>query len=471
MALASDNLNSLQAKIGFEPVPDSKLALEHRFETLPVNDQRQLRENIKLWLTKQGIPHKSMQASLDSSLIKGYCIKAYLVQWRNRANPSFALLGGDDDEADASDEAEVKAEPTATIDAKMIEALVADLVQRHIGQTKLTLDDGAKAQIRALAQTTAASTIAELMPPRTIEVKDMARGEVITLGHQHKMFPKLLKAMQARCQRGFRLNIWLTGPTGSGKTSAAEASAKALFAGKRPDADLLERYGLTESDIDAISIKGSATEKLDKVHFGADGSLDADYKVLGYKDGNGHFHWTTFLKCFAFGYPYCADEIDNWLPSALLSINAPLANGFVATPIGMVQRHPDFVCIACANTWGLGATNDYVGRSRLDAASLDRFQPKINWPYDEELEAALAMAQYGEAGKAWHRIVTSARAAAKLQGLKVIISPRATFGGIALLKAGFDVNEVADMTFLAGLSPEQVKAIGGASRSVMEDVA
>jgi hypothetical protein len=112
-----------------------------------------------------------------------------------------------------------------------------------------------------------------------------------------------------------------------------------------------------------------------------------------------------------------------------------------------------------------------VGRSRLDAASLDRFQPKINWPYDEELEAALAMAQYGEAGKAWHRIVTSARAAAKLQGLKVIISPRATFGGIALLKAGFDVNEVADMTFLAGLSPEQVKAIGGASRSVMEDVA
>ena len=155
-----------------------------------------------------------------------------------------------------------------------------------------------------------------------------------------------------------------------------------------------------------------------------------------------------------------ADEIDNWLPSALLSLNAALANGWCSSPRGLVKRHPDACVIACANTWGLGATSDYVGRTKLDAASLDRFQPKIDWPIDEKLERALAEQSGGSLGLQWHDIVIRARSATKRQGLKIIISPRGTFGGISLLKQGFTAQECVDMTLAAGLSPDQKRSLG-----------
>jgi len=230
--------------------------------------------------------------------------------------------------------------------------------------------------------------------------------------------------VQAKDHRGFRLNIWLTGPTGSGKTTAAENVAKAL-----------------------------------SLPFGTDGSLDADYKVLGFRDANGNVISTQFLDIYENGGVYVADEIDNWLPSALLSLNAALANGYCTSPRGLIRRHPDACVIACANTWGLGATNEYVGRAKQDAASLDRFQPKIDWPVDERLEAALAEAQDPAVGPEWHKTVLEARRKAAAQGLRIIISPRATFAGIALLAAGFTEADVIAMTIAAGLSPEQQRAI------------
>ena len=57
-------------------------------------------------------------------------------------------------------------------------------------------------------------------------------------------------------------------------------------------------------------------------------------------------------------------------------------------------------------------------------------------------------------------------------GFKVIISPRATFNGIALLLAGFDPMEVVDMTFCAGLSSHQKRNVtlgtdfGGLNRAI-----
>ena len=298
-------------------------------------------------------------------------------------------------------------------------------VDDKISRTKLQLDDGAKEAIRTLARNAAIEAMKENAKPRVIEIHDTTTGDIRSVGLQHERFPILLKAMQAKDHRGFRLNIWLTGPTGSGKTTAAENAAKAL-----------------------------------NLAFGSDGSLDADYKVLGFRDANGNVISTQFLDIYEKGGIYVADEIDNWLPSALLSLNAALANGWVSSPRGLIKRHPDCCVIACANTWGLGATSDYVGRTKLDAASLDRFHPKIDWPVDEKLERALADANDGETGLLWHDLVLDARRQAKAQGLKIIISPRATFAGIALLKAGFERHEVVAMTLAAGLSPEQQKAIG-----------
>ena len=411
---------------------------------------------LRSWALRQGLPPRHVQSSLPTSLIKAYNHKQYLRSWRNRINPNWSLLEGSEEDnglntsgyeqlrnspvvaagtmpAGNVSVAQPSAAPPDNVQTEawlkalyaQIDATVNRLVADKLAQTTLRLDDSAKREIRALAESAAQAKIAELAPPRRIEIADTATGAVVAMGLQHERFPTLLRAIQARDHRGFRLNIWLTGPTGSGKTSAAEASAKAL-----------------------------------SLPFGSDGSLDADYKVLGFRDANGNIISTQFLNIYEHGGIYVADEIDNWLPNALLSLNAALANGFTSSPRGLIRRHPDACVIACANTWGLGATGDYVGRTRLDAASLDRFHPKIAWPYDEKMERAVASAQGGTSGEEWHDTVRAARQKAQTQGLKVIISPRATFNGISLLNAGFEWDEVIAMTLTPGLSPEQIKAVG-----------
>lgn len=181
---------------------------------------------------------------------------------------------------------------------------------------------------------------------------------------------------------------------------------------------------------------------------------------MGYMDGNGKYVETAFYRKVKHGGMILLDEIDNYGPSALLSANACLGNGFVQFPCGFVEKHPDCIIIAAANTWGLGATNDYVGRSRLDAATLDRFSPKIYWGYDEALERAIAHSQGDSLGVSWFNIVRATREKVKAQGLKIIVSPRSTYNGIALLQQGFAIKDVVEMTLGAGISPEQFKAIG-----------
>lgn len=427
-------LKEIELDIGFPPSNDSWTR-----ET-EITSSTQLQVLVRLWLIKQGLPPKTVNSALAKSIATAYCNKKYLRGWRNRVNPSWELLENNEEISAYENIGETtsieKKQEAAPIVPPNTEAWLKDLfiqvnkivntiVEDKLNKATLRLDEGAKEQIRTLAKTSAQQTIEALAKPQVIEIHNHSRSEVVALGLQHEKFPTLLKAVQAKDHKGFRLNLWLTGPTGSGKTSAAEAVARAL-----------------------------------SLPFGSDGSLDADYKVLGFRDANGNIISTEFIRIYEGGGIYIADEIDNWMPSALLSLNAALANGWMTTPKGIIQRHPDVCIIACANTWGLGATSEYVGRTRLDAASLDRFHPKINWPIDERLERAIAEQQWQREGLEWLQIVINARHNAAAQGLKVIISPRATFTGIALLQAGFSISETIDMTLAAGLSPEQSKSIG-----------
>ena len=373
----------IEMAIGYAPIASSEAALNN---SMYGAQKATLRSQLISWIILNGIPARPAATALDKSLILSYCHRSYLLNWRQRINPSFALLGGEEDTTATTLIQEAPkpttSDPTSSsentgLTKAQTEAWLKDLfaqveraVEEKVAKTTLKLDDGAKDQIKLLARDSARQCVEELMPPRQFEIVDHAKGSIIALGLQHERFPTLLRAVQARDHRGFRLNIWLTGPTGSGKTTAAEAVSKALA-----------------------------------LPFGSDGSLDADYKVLGFRDANGNIISTQFLEIYEGGGVYVADEIDNWLPSALLSLNAALANGWVASPKGLIKRHPDTCVIACANTWGLGATSDYVGRTRLDAASLDRFHPKINWPIDERLERAVAQNMAGELGTDWHDVV------------------------------------------------------------------
>jgi cobaltochelatase CobS len=251
----------------------------------------------------------------------------------------------------------------------------------------------------------------------TVTIDNKVTGTTKHVGIQHKLFPTLLQVCQARTPNGKRLNLWLTGPAGGGKTKACENAAEALG--------------------------------LPFFHCGA---MDNEYKLMGFTDAQGHVVNTEFKRWYMTGGVLCLDEVDSWLPAATLALNGALANGHCTFPDGMIKRHPDAIAIACANTWGLGGTNDYVGRMKQDAAFLDRFV-KLDWKYDEALELVIA----GNAQ--WVKRVQALRAKAKAKGLKVMISPRASEYGAGLLAQGLDQSLVEELTVKQGMTAEQWESI------------
>jgi cobaltochelatase CobS len=228
-------------------------------------------------------------------------------------------------------------------------------------------------------------------------------------GLSHHMLPTLIRSLATG------LHVWLAGPSGSGKTHGAEQAATAL--------------GLT---------------------FRLQGAMTMAHELTGFVDAGGTYHETPFVTTFRSGGLILLDELDAGSNEALLALNSALANGVMCLPSGeIIRAHADFRCVGAANTFGQGATADYVGRTRIDAAFLQRFGVRLTWAYDEVLETAMANMP------TWSERVQRARQRARDAGLKVLITPRASVAGAKLIRAGFSPDEAADMTYLADLSPSQ----------------
>lgn len=256
--------------------------------------------------------------------------------------------------------------------------------------------------------------ISEIKQPKELVVTrvDGDARVSVNVGQAHRSFPMLVKVASAHTNET-PINIWLTGPAGSGKTHAAAMLAKAL--------------GL---------------------EFGFSGAIMEPYSLLGYTDANGKLVRTQFRERYEHGGVFLQDEIDGSSPNGLLPFNAALANGHCAFPDGVIARHKDCIIIAAANTFGLGGTSDYVGRVKLDAATLSRYV-FMDWDYDEELERKLA------GNDTWTKRVQTIRAKTKMLGLKLLITPRATYTGAKLLKAGIPQSEVENMVLRQGMTTDQ----------------
>ena len=173
-----------------------------------------------------------------------------------------------------------------------------------------------------------------------------------TEGHAHPQLARLLRACSSRMASGFTPNVMLVGPTGTGKTHAAHQVSSALG---------LEYY--------------------------AHGAMSMSHELLGFTDAHGTTHRTPFREAFERGGLVILDELDSWDAGVTLALNAALANGYAGFPDGMVARHRDCVIIGAGNTHGTGATADFVGRNRLDAAFLSRFPVKLTWDADPAPDA------------------------------------------------------------------------------------
>lgn len=278
-------------------------------------------------------------------------------------------------------------------------------------------------QIEELINAKVAEAVAALPQSTTIIELHSDDRETVRIEGAHPQLADLIRVMRCRQANGFPPNVWLSGPTGSGKTHAAHMTADALG-----------------------------------VQFFKMGGLSMEHQLVGHVDANGNYHTTPFREAYQNGGLIILDECDTYSEEVSLVANGALDNGsftFPDSPIP-VQRHKDFYVIAAGNTFGNGATSTFVGRNKLDGAFMSRFPVCIYWQYDADLEARVC----GNAE--WARRVQSARkAAANIMGTPVIIDPRHSNAGAALIANGFSMDDAAKLTYLSRLTPEQASIIEG----------
>lgn len=105
--------------------------------------------------------------------------------------------------------------------------------------------------------------------------------------------------------------------------------------------------------------------------------------LVGFRNVHGDYVRSQLREAVEHGGVLLLDEIDAADANVLLSLNT-IENGFVSFPDGIVNVHKDFVLVATANT----QSTEYTGRSKLDAATLDRFDT-IELVRDDNLERSL----------------------------------------------------------------------------------
>lgn len=148
-------------------------------------------------------------------------------------------------------------------------------------------------------------------------------------------------------------NIWMVGPAGAGKSTITRNTAHSM-----------ELPYLCIS----CGIGTSAAE------------------FVGYKYPTREA--TKFAEYYAKPSIILIDEITALDPAVAQVLNAALANDEIETTTGLVKRHKDCIIIATSNTFGNGASRQYVANNQLDASTIDRFVgATIEIDYSEEYES------------------------------------------------------------------------------------
>lgn len=308
-----------------------------------------------------------------------------------RSFSKFVREHSEDDETE-----EVSNEPVGAVDQ-----IIFDTVGRALGSSKTK--DKVDTLIKALIKEHG------IVPHKTVlevKFKDEPKKDV---GLQHKSFADVLSTLSAG------VNIALVGPAGSGKTTIVHNASKVL-------------------NLSFASQSVSAQSTV--------------FDFFGYKSATGKYIGTMFREKYENGGVFLLDEFDAGNPNVLAALNQATANGHCPFPDKMIEKHKDFIIVMAGNTFGGGGTIDYVGRNKIDAATLDRFA-FIYIDYDEILEKALS------SNEAWCTRVQRYRARAIEKKVRTIISPRATFNGEKLLSAGLPLETVEEMIIFKGLTGDE----------------
>lgn len=109
-------------------------------------------------------------------------------------------------------------------------------------------------------------------------------------------------------------------------------------------------------------------------------------EFLGYKYPNRES--TRFAEYYSKPSIILLDEFTALDPSVAQICNAALANDEIETTTGTVYRDPNCIIVATSNTYGGGASRQYVANNQLDASTIDRFVGGIiEVDYSEQYES------------------------------------------------------------------------------------
>lgn len=189
-------------------------------------------------------------------------------------------------------------------------------------------------------------------------------------------------------------NIWMVGPAGCGKTTIAKLAANSL----QKDCYIMS-CGIGTSSAEFIGYKYPAREG------------------------------TKFAEYYSKPSIIVLDEFTALDPSVAQIANSALANDSLETTTGTVTRHPECIIIATSNTYGSGASRQYVSNNALDASTIDRFAGGIlKVDYDKNYESQF--------DKEVVSYIETLREVIKLNNLRRIASTRSIINGQKLKEEG-----------------------------------
>ncbi len=253
-----------------------------------------------------------------------------------------------------------------------------------------------------------------------------AEGTETKMGVQHKQFERILR----KVNRGD--NLMLKGEAGNGKTYVVEQVAKAL-----------------NIPFHGMSVNNQSTKT----------------DIMGFVDANGKYRHNGFITAFRDGGIFCLDEIDAGNPNVLTSMNSALSNGWIETPSGeFINAHKNFRCVATANTVGRGGNSRFVGRNKLDGATLDRFGI-MTFELDEAVE--LMMIQND---KVFHKAIIAMRKLALKNYEDVVISQRSSMRLLESIQDGDTVDEALEYAVFKGIDEDIVIALTKEFKKHYKDV-
>lgn len=272
-----------------------------------------------------------------------------------------------------------------------------DIAQKHAAEIIIRAGEEAEKSTRELMEKVDKELeLLRSSHQRTVEIKI----NEITHGTVENPAP-FLGRMITNAKLG--LNTLLVGPAGCGKTYAAEQLAKAL-----------------KREFGHLNLTAGASETW----------LFGRQTPIGFVEG-------VFSRLYHNGGVFLADEMDAADPNLMLSINTAISSNSFYNPISgqTIKKHDDFVFVGAANTHGKGATAVYNGRSRLDAATLDRFIV-IEVNYDHNIEKILC--PDADLRKIFHEV----RAKLKNAQAEEVISSRCLRNAYVQVKSGVSFKEV-----------------------------